>query len=42
MIDHLGVSVRDYQASKRFYAAALAPLGVAEIMEVTPDQNATG
>lgn len=42
MIDHMGVSVRDYQASKRFYAAALAPLGIVEIMEVTPEQNPTG
>ena len=42
MIDHMGVSVRDYQGSKRFYAAALAPLGIGEIVEVTPDQNPTG
>ncbi|HEY0635642.1 MAG TPA: VOC family protein [Gammaproteobacteria bacterium] len=27
MIDHLGIDVADYQRSKRFYAAALAPLG---------------
>lgn len=42
MIDHMGVSVKDYAASKRFYTAALAPLGVFEMMEVTPEQNATG
>lgn len=27
MFDHLGLPVADVQASKRFYAAALAPLG---------------
>ena len=27
MFDHLGVKVKDLAASKRFYAAALAPLG---------------
>ncbi len=27
MIDHLGVPVRDIAVSRRFYAAALAPLG---------------
>jgi len=33
MIDHTGVSVRDVLASKRFYAAALAPLGYSVLME---------
>jgi len=27
MIDHIGIQVRDLEASKRFYQAALAPLG---------------
>lgn len=27
MIDHLGISVSDIVASRRFYEAALAPLG---------------
>lgn len=27
MLDHLGVKVKDLAASKRFYSAALAPLG---------------
>src|SRR5262245_26175400 len=27
-IDHLGLSVSDYDAAKRFYVAALAPLGL--------------
>ena len=42
MIDHMGVSVRDYTASKAFYAAALKPLGIVQIMEVTPEQNPSG
>lgn len=42
MLDHVGVSVLDYEASKRFYAATLAPLGLTLLVEVTPDQNATG
>jgi hypothetical protein len=28
MIDHLGITVRDYAASKDFYLNALAPLGI--------------
>ena len=34
MIDHIGVHVSDYERSKRFYAAALAPLGYAVVMEL--------
>ncbi|HEX6012618.1 MAG TPA: VOC family protein [Geminicoccaceae bacterium] len=33
MIDHAGFGVRDYAASKAFYERALAPLGIALIME---------
>jgi catechol 2,3-dioxygenase-like lactoylglutathione lyase family enzyme len=33
MIDHLGIRVSDYRGSKRFYEAALAPLGYKLIME---------
>jgi catechol 2,3-dioxygenase-like lactoylglutathione lyase family enzyme len=33
MIDHIGLEVRDYQRSKDFYLAALAPLGVELMME---------
>jgi len=33
MIDHIGLKVRDFEASKRFYAAALAPLGYTLLME---------
>lgn len=28
LLDHVGIRVRDVEASKRFYAAALAPLGL--------------
>ena len=33
MIDHTGVTVRDFVKSKRFYVAALAPLGYTVLME---------
>lgn len=33
IIDHLGIKVRDYEKSKAFYVAALAPLGVTLSME---------
>src|SRR5690242_2040597 len=33
MIDHISLNVRDLDASKKFYAAALAPLGYAVMME---------
>ena len=32
-IDHTSLSVSDYEAAKRFYAAALAPLRVTVMME---------
>lgn len=34
VIDHIGFTVRDYEASKRFYTTALAPLGIRLLMEV--------
>ena len=34
MIDHIGLSVADYQRSKAFYLAALAPLGYELFMEI--------
>ena len=40
MIDHFGLGVSDYTRSKAFYAAALAPLGMALVMEVGPEQSA--
>jgi len=33
MIDHVGIRVVDYDRSKKFYAAALAPLGYTLAME---------
>ena len=39
MIDHVGFPVSDYQKSKAFYGAALAPLGYSLIMEVSADQT---
>jgi catechol 2,3-dioxygenase-like lactoylglutathione lyase family enzyme len=42
MIDHVGFAVSDIEVSKRFYAAALAPLGVELLMTVTPDMTEAG
>lgn len=39
MIDHLGFNVSDIARSKLFYDAALAPLQIAVVMEVTPEQS---
>ncbi len=33
MIDHIGYPVRDFDASLRFYTAALAPLGYSVLMQ---------
>ena len=33
MIDHIGLSVSDYAASKKFFESALAPLGYSLVME---------
>jgi catechol 2,3-dioxygenase-like lactoylglutathione lyase family enzyme len=33
MIDHIGVPVSDYSRSKKFYEAALKPLGYVTVME---------
>ena len=35
MFDHIGVGVSDLKASKAFFLRALAPLGVAVVMEVS-------
>ncbi len=39
MIDHLGFSVSDFARSRAFYAAALAPLGIELIMQVTAEET---
>jgi NAD(P)-dependent dehydrogenase (short-subunit alcohol dehydrogenase family) len=33
VLDHIGLNVRDFEASKRFYDQALEPLGWAVVME---------
>jgi catechol 2,3-dioxygenase-like lactoylglutathione lyase family enzyme len=42
MLDHIGISVSDYQRAKAFYTKALAPLGYELSMEVTPEQTGDG
>jgi catechol 2,3-dioxygenase-like lactoylglutathione lyase family enzyme len=36
IIDHIGINVSDLERSKAFYAAALAPLGISELMAPAP------
>lgn len=42
MLDHVGATVSDLARSRAFYDAALGPLGIAVIMEVTPEQTGGG
>ena len=42
MLDHISIAVSDYARSKAFYERALAPLGIALIMEVDTSAGATG
>ena len=42
MIDHIGFAVADFARSKAFYAAALRPLGIALLMELTEEQTGSG
>ena len=42
MLDHIGFAVADAERSRRFYEQALAPLGIALIMSVTPEQTEAG
>ena len=39
MLDHVGFAVSDYDRAKVFYQAALAPLGIALLFEVTAEQT---
>jgi catechol 2,3-dioxygenase-like lactoylglutathione lyase family enzyme len=39
MLDHIGFGVTDLDRSKRFYRAALAPLGIDIQFEVTAEQS---
>jgi catechol 2,3-dioxygenase-like lactoylglutathione lyase family enzyme len=38
ILDHVGIGVGDYARAKAFYTAALAPLGIALVMEVEQEQ----
>lgn len=42
MLDHVGFAVSDAEASRRFYAAALAPLGITLLMIVPAHENGSG
>ena len=39
MLDHIAFSVADFARSKAFYEAALKPLGLAAVMEVTAEET---
>jgi catechol 2,3-dioxygenase-like lactoylglutathione lyase family enzyme len=39
MIDHISITVSDYEKSKAFYLSALEPLGISLIMEVPAAQT---
>jgi len=42
MIDHIGFPVSDFAASHAFYTAALAPIGIAPLVAITPEQSGSG
>lgn len=39
MLDHIGLTVTDFDKAKAFFDAALAPLGIGVVMEVTAEQT---
>jgi catechol 2,3-dioxygenase-like lactoylglutathione lyase family enzyme len=39
MIDHAGIVVSDFPTSRKFFQAALAPLGYKMLMELTAEQT---
>jgi len=39
MIDHIGLAVTDLDRAEAFYQAALAPLGLGVVMEVTAEET---
>jgi len=41
-LDHVGLDVADYAASRAFYEAALAPLGIRLMMEPVPNLGGFG
>jgi catechol 2,3-dioxygenase-like lactoylglutathione lyase family enzyme len=42
VLDHIGIEVTDFDRSKAFYEAALAPLGIAVAMEPAPGSAGFG
>ncbi|HTR13732.1 MAG TPA: VOC family protein [Roseiarcus sp.] len=42
MLDHIGLAVSDFTKSKDFYDAALTPLGIGIVMEVTLEESGGG
>lgn len=42
MIDHIGLAVSDIERSRRFYEAALLPLGIVKMMEYGADISESG
>ncbi len=41
-LDHIGLDVSDYEASKAFYESALAPLGMRMVMEPVAEVGGFG
>ena len=39
MIDHVGFAVADFAKSRAFYVAALAPLGIVPVLDVTREES---
>ena len=39
MIDHIGLAVTDLDRARQFYLAALSPLGIGPVMEVTEEMT---
>jgi catechol 2,3-dioxygenase-like lactoylglutathione lyase family enzyme len=42
MLDHTGITISNWDKSKRFYEAALKPLAIVVVMEVTAEQTGAG
>lgn len=42
MLDHIGFAVTDLARARAFYEAALAPLGIGAVLEVTAEQSGGG
>lgn len=42
MLDHVGFAVADAEVFRRFYEAALAPLGISLLMTVPAEENGSG